>query len=239
MEVLNDLLGYENLKIYQNTQMFSFSLDSVLLANFVRINKNTNKILDIGTANAPIPLILSIRTDADIIAVEIQKEVYELAHKTINYNKLENRIKLINGDINEYANLFQTEMFDIITCNPPFFKVTENVKLNESEYKKIARHEIKLNLEQIIKISKKLLKNNGSLNIVHRPERLIEIITIMKNNNIEPKRIQLIYPKEGECANILLIEGVKDGKSGLKIEPSIIAHNIDGSYTEDVLKNFS
>lgn len=239
MEVLNDLLGYENLKIYQNTQMFSFSLDSVLLANFVRINKNTKNILDIGTGNAPIPLILSTRTDADITAVEIQKEVYELAYKTINYNKLENRIKLINGDIIEYANLCQTEMFDIITCNPPFFKVTENVKLNESEYKKIARHEIKLNLEQIIKISKKLLKNNGSLNIVHRPERLIEIITIMKNNNIEPKRIQLIYPKEGECANILLIEGVKDGKSGLKIEPSIIAHNIDGSYTEDVLKNFS
>lgn len=239
MEVLNDLLGYKNLKIYQDTQMFSFSLDSVLLANFVRINKNVKNILDIGTGNAPIPLILSTKTDVNITAVEIQRDVYDLAYKSICHNKLENRINLINGDINEYASKCQTEMFDIITCNPPFFKVTENVKLNDSEYKKIARHEIKLNIEQIVKISKKLLKNNGSLNIVHRPERLIEIITIMKNNNIEPKRIKLVYPKVGECANILLIEGVKSGKSGLKIEPPIVAHNLDGSYTEDVLKNFS
>lgn len=239
MEVLNDLLNYKNLKIYQNTQMFSFSLDSVLLANFVRINKNIKNILDIGTGNAPIPMILSTKTDANITAIEIQKDVYELAKKSIEYNKLENRINLINGDVNEYASGCQTEMYDIITCNPPFFKVTENVKLNESEYKKIARHEIKLNIEQIIKIGKKLLKNNGSLNIVHRPERLIEIITIMKNNNIEPKRIQLIYPKENECANILLIEGVKSGKPGLKVEPPIIAHNSDGSYTEEVLKLFS
>lgn len=238
MEVLNDLLEYNNLKIYQNTNMFSFSLDSVLLARFVIINKNVKKILDIGTGNAPIPLILSTLTNAKIVAIEIQKDVYDLARKNVIYNHLQDRIDLINGDINEQVKTWNTEMFDIITCNPPFFKVTENVKLNESEYKKIARHEIKLNLEQIIKISKKLLKNNGSLNIVHRPERLIEIITLMKNNGIEPKRIKLIYPKTGENANILLIEGVKMGKSGLKIEPPLIVHNIDGSYTDEVINLF-
>lgn len=238
MEVLNDLLEYNNLKIYQNTNMFSFSLDSVLLARFVIINKNVKKILDIGTGNAPIPLILSTLTNAKIVAIEIQKDVYDLARKNVIYNHLQDRIDLINGDINEQVKTWNTEMFDIITCNPPFFKVTENVKLNESEYKKIARHEIKLTLEQIIKISKKLLKNNGSLNIVHRPERLIEIITLMKNNGIEPKRIKLIYPKTGENANILLIEGVKMGKSGLKIEPPLIVHNIDGSYTDEVINLF-
>lgn len=238
MEVLNDLLEYNNLKIYQNTNMFSFSLDSVLLARFVIINKNVKKILDIGTGNAPIPLILSTLTNAKIVAIEIQKDVYDLAKKNVIYNHLQDRIDLMNGDINEQVKTWNTEMFDIITCNPPFFKVTENVKLNESEYKKIARHEIKLNLEQIIKISKKLLKNNGSLNIVHRPERLIEIITLMKNNGIEPKRIKLVYPKNGENANILLIEGVKMGKSGLKIEPPLIVHNIDGSYTDEVINLF-
>lgn len=239
MEVLNDLLGYKNLKIYQNTQMFSFSLDSVLLANFVRINKNVKRILDIGTGNAPIPLILSLRTNAKITAVEIQKEAYNLASKTINYNNLENRIDLVNIDINQYAKMVETEFFDIITCNPPFFKITENVKMNDSEYKKIARHEIMLNLEQIILIAKKLLKNNGTINLVHRPDRLIEIISVMKQCNIEPKRIKIIYPKKGECANILLIEGVKNGKSGLKIEPPLIAHNNDGSYTDEILKYFS
>ena len=238
MEVLNDLLEYNNLKIYQNTNMFSFSLDSVLLARFVIINKNVKKILDIGTGNAPIPLILSTLTNAKIVAIEIQKDVYDLAKKNVIYNHLQDRIDLMNGDINEQVKTWNTEMFDIITCNPPFFKVTENVKLNESEYKKIARHEIKLTLEQIIKISKKLLKNNGSLNIVHRPERLIEIITLMKNNGIEPKRIKLIYPKNGENANILLIEGVKMGKPGLKIEPPLIVHNVDGSYTDEVINLF-
>lgn len=238
MEVLNDLLEYNNLKIYQNTNMFSFSLDSVLLARFVIINKNVKKILDIGTGNAPIPLILSTLTNAKIVAIEIQKDVYDLAKKNVIYNNLQDRIDLMNGDINEQVKTWNTEMFDIITCNPPFFKVTENVKLNESEYKKIARHEIKLTLEQIIKISKKLLKNNGSLNIVHRPERLIEIITLMKNNGIEPKRIKLIYPKNGENANILLIEGVKMGKPGLKIEPPLIVHNVDGSYTDEVINLF-
>lgn len=239
MEVLNDLLDFNNLKIYQNTEMFCFSLDSVLLANFVKINKKDKKILDIGTGNAPIPLILSTRTDAKITAIEIQKEAYLLAQKSIDYNHLNNQITVLNEDVNEYVKYNDTETFDIITCNPPFFKLTENVKLSDSEYKKVARHELKLTLEQIITISKKLLKNNGSLNIVHRPDRLIEIISLMKQNNIEPKRIQFIYPKEGETSNMLLISGVKMGNPGLKVGPPIIAHNLDGSYSREVVKKFS
>lgn len=239
MEVLNDLLGYKNLKIYQNTQMFSFSLDSVLLANFVSINKKITKILDIGTGNAPIPIILSQRTSASIIGVEIQKDVYSLAIKSINYNKLDNQISIINADINEQYKLWGSEEFDIITCNPPFFKVTENVKLNESVYKRYARHEITLNLEQIFTVARKLLKNNGSINIVHRPERLVEILSIMKKKNIEPKRLRFIYPRINENANMVLIEGVKMGNSGLKIESPLIVHDEMGNYTEDVKCFFS
>lgn len=239
MEVLNDLLGYKNIKIYQNTQMFSFSLDSVLLANFVNINKKVSNILDIGTGNAPIPLILSQKTDAKITGVEIQEDVFSLAMKSIQYNKLQNQITVINDDINNKYKEWNSESFDIITCNPPFFKITENVKLNESVYKRYARHEITLNIEQIFKIARKLLKNNGTINIVHRPDRLVEILSIMKQNNIEPKRLRFIYPRINEFANMVLIEGVKMGKSGLKIEPPLIVHDKDGNYTEDVKCFFS
>lgn len=123
MNVINELLGYKNLNIVQNTQMFSFSLDSVLLPNFITINKNINKILDIGCGNGPIPLILSTMTEAEIIGVEIQPEVASLAKKSIELNKLDKQITIINDDINNIVNIWNTEMFDIITCNPPFLKL--------------------------------------------------------------------------------------------------------------------
>lgn len=237
MEVINYLLGYKDYYIVQNTDMFNFSLDSVLLPNFATINTNVKNILDIGCGNAPIPLILSTKTNANIIGVEIQKEVYELALKSVKINNLESRIKIINGDINEMYDSFETETFDIITCNPPFFKVSDGSNFNDSDYKTIARHEIKLNLDQIFKISKKLLKNNGNIVMVHRPERLVDIIISMKKYNIEPKRIQFVYPKKDRDANILLIEGKKNGRPGIKIEPPIYTHDENGEYSMQV-KNF-
>lgn len=237
MEVINYLLGYKDYYIVQNTDMFNFSLDSVLLPNFATINTNVKNILDIGCGNAPIPLILSTKTNANIIGVEIQKEVYELALKSVRINNLESRIKIINGDINEIYDSFETETFDIITCNPPFFKVSDGSNFNDSDYKTIARHEIKLNLDQIFKISKKLLKNNGNIVMVHRPERLVDIIISMKKYNIEPKRIQFVYPKKDRNANILLIEGKKNGRPGIKIEPPIYTHDENGEYSMQV-KNF-
>ncbi len=238
MEVVNYLLGYKNLKIVQNTDMFNFSLDSVLLPNFVTLNKNTAKILDIGCGNAPIPLILSTKTRAKIIGVEIQKDVYELALKTVKMNDLEKQIEIINDDINNIYTYFETESFDTVVCNPPYFKVATTPNLNTIEYKTIARHEIKLNLEQIINVAKKVLKNNGNIAMVHRPERLSDIITIMRKNNIEPKRIRFVYPKETKEANILLIEGVKNGRPGLKILPPLYSHCENGEYSKQIKKYF-
>ena len=238
MEVTNYLLGYKDKYIVQNTQMFNFSLDSVLLPNFVTLNKNIKNILDIGCGNAPIPLILSTKTNALITGVEIQKEVYDLAVKSVKINNLENQINIINADINELYNKFETESFDVITCNPPFFKVSEQSNLNKSDYKTIARHEVKLNLDDIFKISKKLLKNNGYVAIVHRPERLLDILESMKKYNIEPKKIQFIYPKTNMEANILLVEGKKNGNKGLKILPPIYTHLENGEYTEQIKKYF-
>lgn len=238
MEVTNYLLGYKDKYIVQDTQMFNFSLDSVLLPNFVTLNKNIKNILDIGCGNAPIPLILSTKTNALITGVEIQKDVYSLAVKSVKINNLENQINIINADINELYNKFETESFDVITCNPPFFKVSEQSNLNKSDYKTIARHEVKLNLDDIFKISKKLLKNNGYVAIVHRPERLLDILESMKKYNIEPKKIQFIYPKTNMEANILLVEGKKNGNKGLKILPPIYTHLENGEYTEQIKKYF-
>ena len=238
MEVTNYLLGYKNKYIVQDTQMFNFSLDSVLLPNFVTINKNIKNILDIGCGNAPIPLILSTKTNALITGVEVQKDVYDLALKSVKINNLENQINIINADINEIYNKFETESFDVITCNPPFFKVSEQSNLNKSDYKTIARHEVKLNLDDIFRISKKLLKNNGYVAIVHRPERLLDILNSMQKYNIEPKKIQFIYPKTNMEANILLVEGKKNGNKGLKILPPIYTHLENGEYTEQIKKYF-
>lgn len=239
MEVINYLLGYDNLKIYQNTDMFNFSLDSVLLPNFVSISKKTKRILDIGTGNAVIPIILSTKTSALIDAVEIQKEVYELGKKSIEYNKLEKQINIYNVDIKDFYKNIETDTYDIITCNPPFFKVDEKSNLSDSEYKKIARHEIKLNLEDIMIVSKKLLKNNGILAIVHRTDRLIDIIELMRKYNIEPKKIEFIYPKENTNSNIVLVEGSKNGKPGLKILKPLISHTNDDEYTDELKKYFT
>ena len=238
MEVINYLLGYRDLKIVQNTDMFSFSLDSVLLANFVSLNSGISNVLDIGCGNAPIPLILSCRTDAFITGVEIQKDVFDMAKKGVSINNLSDRINIVNADINDFSRDIESDQFDVITCNPPFFKVSDGSKFNDSSYKVIARHEVCLNLEQLFSISRKLLKNGGVISIVHRPDRLVDIITTMRSNNIEPKRIRFVYPKVGRECNMILVEGAKNGKPGLKILSPLVTHNEDGSYSSEVLSFF-
>lgn len=238
MEVLNDLVGYKDLKIYQNTDWFSFSLDSVLLPNFVTLNKNIETIMDLGCGNAPIPLILSTKTDAKIIGVEIQKDSYELARKSVLYNHLEDRIDLLNTDMKDLKNIYSSDSIDVITCNPPYFKYLETSNLNEDEHKVIARHEKMITLEEIIALARYLLKNNGVLAMVHRTDRLIEIISLFEKYGLEVKKLRFVYPKVNTESNMVLIEGRKNGKVGLKLLPPLYAHNSDGSYTEEVLKMF-
>ncbi len=238
MEKNNYLLGYKNLRVYQDSEMFNFSLDSVLLPNFVTINKNIKNILDIGCGNLPVSLILTTKTDASITAVEIQKDVYDIALKNLELNNKQNQINIINADIRDLYKNFETEYYDVIVCNPPFFKVSKDSHLNKNDYKTIARHEVFLNLDDLFSISKKILKNNGIISIVHRPERLLDIICAMRKYNIMPKKIQFVYPKKDKEANILLIEGTKNGNSGMKILPPLFVHNEDGTYTDEVKKYF-
>ena len=235
-EVVNYLLAYKNMKIIQRKDMFNFSLDTVLLANFCTINKNVKKIVDFGTNNAAIPLILSTRTNKNILGIEIQKEAVELAKKNITLNKLDNQIEIVHADINEYVK--NASKVGLVICNPPFFKVEEESNLNENEFLTIARHEIKIDLERIIKSASVILDNRGRFSMVHRPDRMIEILDLMQKYEIEPKRIRFVYPKVGRESHVLLVEGIYKGKKGLKIEPPLYAHNEDGSYSNEVRRMF-
>ena len=232
MKVINDLLDF-NKKIVQDTDYFNFSLDSVLLVNFCNIRKDY-KIIDICSGNCPIPLMLESKVDNKIYAVEIQKEIYELGKESIKINNLEDKIELLNMDAKELTNKFETDTFDLITCNPPYFKLEEKSIKNDNDIKSNARHELLINLEDIFKISRKLLKNNGKLVMVHRTERLNEIIELSKKYNLEIKRLQFIYPRINEESNMIIIEAHKNGKSGLKVLPPIIVHDQEGNYNKEI-----
>lgn len=235
-EVTNYLLAYNDLQIIQRKDMFNFSLDTVLLADFCTINKDTRVITDFGTNNAAIPLLLSRRTNTHIIGVEIQKEAVDIANKNIKLNGLEEQIKIVHDDIKQYTGT--NKKSQLIVCNPPFFKVDEESNINQSEYLTIARHEVKINLEEIIKSASILLDNKGRLAMVHRPDRMMDLLNTMQKYDIEPKRIRFVYPKIGKESHILLVEGLYKGKKGMKIEPPLYAHNVDGSYSNEIKRMF-
>ena len=238
-KVINDLLNYNGLKIVQCNDYFSFSLDSVLLPNFVTLRPSDKEIIDLGCGNAPVSMILSLKSKANITGVEIQKAVYDLAIESLRINNLESKIKIINDDIKNITKYFPTDSVDVVVSNPPYFKNNETSNINNNRIKAIARHEILISLEDIIEKSKVILKNGGFLAIVHRTDRFMDIISSMRKNNIEPKRVRFVYPKVGCESNLVLVEGVKNGKPGLKVLNPLIVHNIDGTYSDEVMKMFN
>ena len=235
MEVINDILGYKNRKIYQNTNYFSFSLDSVMLANFATIRIRDKKIVDLGCGNGVIPLIMSLRTDKKIIGVELQNELCSLATKSVILNKLEENIEIINQNMKDFCDMRDnSNKFDLIVCNPPYFKVNaEKNYFNLSKEKLIARHEVEINLEDLFSCVRKIISNNGNFAIVHRPERLLEILDLYRKYQIEPKRICFVYENLEKGSNLVLIEGQRNGKRGLKIERPFILYDKFGKYSKE------
>ena len=231
MERLDDVLGYD-LKIYQNSSYFSFSLDSIILANYANIRLRDKNIVDFCTGNGVIPLIVSKRTKNNIVGVEIQEKLAELATKSVEYNKLTDRITIVNEDVNEFSSRHLNE-FDLVLCNPPYFKVEDKSSFNESYEKMIARHEITFNLEDLCKCCKKVLKDNGNLYIVHRSDRLIDIIETLRKHNLEPKRIRFVYENVSKESTLVLVEAQKCGSVGLKVDSPIILYNLDGTETKE------
>jgi len=233
MKQKNRLLDFD-MVIYQNDDWFKFSLDSVLLVNFVTLNLSCKKIIDLASGNAPIPMLLTKRTKAMIDAIELQECVYELGKESILENKLEDRINFIQGDVREIQKYYSSESFDTVLCNPPYFNTKDGGHFNDNEVKMKARHEVTLTLDDVLKSASYLLKNGGNFAMVHRSERFISIIDTLKKYNLEPKKVQFIYPKDGKNSDLFLIEATKNGNSGLKILPSLIVNNDDGSYKEGI-----
>lgn len=234
MIVKNNLLNYKNAYIFQDTEYFKMSLDSLLLSKFVTINLRDKKILDLATGNAPIPMLLTYRTKAKIYGVEIQKAMYNLGRISINENNMKEQISLINDDINNLANVFEPDTFDIITCNPPYFKTNNALFENDNKIKSMARHEKTLSLEDVFKISRYLLKNNGKLAMIHRSERFMEILLLMKKYNFEPKKIRFVYPNKEKDSDLVLIECTLNGKSGVKVMKPLYVYDKKNVYSKEV-----
>lgn len=233
MIVKNDVYDY-GLKIYQDTEKFKFSLDSLLLAEFVDIKKSDGKIVDFCSGNAPIPMILSSKYQKKIIGIEIQKEIYKLGIQSIKENNLDNMIEMINANVLEAPKYIESNSVDVITCNPPFFKVNKTTLVSKDADKAQARHEISISLEEIFKIASNLLKSNGKFYLVHRPERLQEIMKYASDNNFAVKEIKFISSYSEDYAIMVLLKFVKNGQIGTKVSTNII--NRDTKTYKDIFK---
>lgn len=233
-----DELYSNQIKIIQSDNVFSFSLDAVMLADFAEIKKSKKaQIIDLCAGNGAVGLFMSSKTNGKIIEVEIQEKLAEMASRSIQLNNLTDKVEMFNLDLSDAASEFGKERFDNVTVNPPYFINEKASTKNPNEHLAIARHEIKTNLQSVLKSSSELLKNGGKLFMVHRPDRLLDILNEMQTLRLAPKELQFVYPKNGRDANMILISAIKDGKStGLKIKEPIFVYGENGEYTEQVGK---
>ncbi|NEU32525.1 tRNA1(Val) (adenine(37)-N6)-methyltransferase [bacterium LRH843] len=227
-----DYIAGTELQIIQSPDVFSYSIDAILLGRFVRVPIQKGRLLDLCTGNGVIPLLLATRTKGELIGVEIQEKLIQMAKRTIEFNNLQSQIQLISANLNDIPAEIKVGSFDVVTCNPPYFETMSNAELNDNPYFAIARHEIHCSLEDVIRVCSEYVKQKGKVALVHRPERLTDMLTLMRMYRIEPKRIQFIYPKAGKDANMVLVEGIKDGKSGVSCLGPLIIYNERGEYTE-------
>ncbi len=231
-ETLDDL-NLDGIMVIQKRNAFRFGVDAVLLANFARVSKGA-KVIDLCTGTGIIPFILAGKTKADfIMGVEIQEEMAEMAIRSTRYNRLEDRIDFINGDLTDINLLKTLPKVDVVTVNPPY-KLKNTGIINENDKSAIARHEICCNLEDVIIASMTVLKDNGRMFMVHRPERLADIFCLMRKHRMEPKLIRMVCPSKGKAPNIVLVEGQKYGGTFLKWEPHLYVHEENGDYTEEI-----
>ena len=228
-----DDLQRNGLKIIQKTDGFCFGMDAVLLSGFAHV-KRGEKVLDMGTGTGIIPLLLSAKTQGEhFTALEIQKEIAEMAARSVAMNHLEDKIEIVNGDIKEASRIFGGASFDVVTTNPPYMNDAHGLK-NPTEVKAISRHEVLCTLDDVVREGAKVLKSGGRMYMVHRPHHLIEIITAMKQYKLEPKRMCMVHPFKDKEANMVLIEAVKGGGSWLKMEAPIIVYKEPGVYTDEI-----
>ncbi len=219
--------------IIQDPKRFCFGMDAVLLSGFAKAKKG-ERALDLGTGTGIIPILMEAKTEGeDFTALEIQPESADMARRSVLYNHLEEKIKIVTGDIKEASHIFGASSFDVITTNPPYM-IGEHGLNSSSEAKNIARHEILCTLEDLLRESAKLLRPGGRFYMVHRPFRLAEIMSRMVDYKIEPKRMQLVYPYIDKEPNMVLIEGLRGGKSRLTVEKPLIVYKEPGVYMDEI-----
>lgn len=233
-EAIDDL-QLKGLHLIQKKSGFRFGVDAVLLADFANV-KRKHKVIDICTGTGIIPFLLLGKYEPEsIVGLEIQDDMVEMAERSVKLNGVEEKISFVNGDLKDKKLLSELGRFDVLTVNPPY-KLNNAGIVNPDDKLAIARHEVLCNLEDVIAAAKKLLKDNGRMYMVHRPERLIDIFELMRKYNIEPKRVRLVHPNSKKAPNIVLVEGQRDGGAYLKWEPSLFVYNEDGTYSDEINK---
>ena len=232
-ERLDDLQnGY---KLIQDMDDFCFGIDAVLLAWFAGL-KEKDRVLDMGTGNGIVPILLACRNrNVHITGLEIQEKSADLARRSVAYNHLEDDIDIVTGDIKEAASIFGKASFSVVTTNPPYMTGGHGLQ-NSQLSKRIARHEVLCSLEDVISQASEVLEERGRFYMVHRPFRLAEIMSLMVRYHLEPKRMQLVYPYVNKEPNMVLIEGLRGGNARITVEKPLIVYREPGIYTEDILR---
>jgi tRNA1(Val) A37 N6-methylase TrmN6 len=231
-----DRLYSKHISIIQSDQVFSFSLDAVLLADFAQTNKRVKKVVDLCAGNGAIGLFLSEKTAAHIQMIEIQPRLADMARRSVQLNGLQGQIDVINDDLKRAGDYVDKDSVDVVVCNPPYFVNYETSEKNPNRYLAIARHELTTNLAQIIDVAAGLLKMNAKLFMVYRPDRLSDLITNLRAHRLEPKSVQFVRPRSNSDANMVLVAAIKDGKpNGLKVKPDLVTYDGD-DYTPKIKK---
>ncbi len=231
-ETLDDL-QLKDICIIQKREGFRFGIDAVLLANFANVKKK-HKVMDLCTGTGIVPFIIKGKKEPEkIVGLEIQNKFVEMANRSIKINGFNDTMEFLHGDLKDKELLKSIGRFDVVTVNPPY-KLEKSGIVNPNDKYAIARHEVMCNLDNVIEACRIVLKDNGRLYMVHRPERLADIFCIMRKYKIEPKRVQMVHPNTKKPANILLVEGQRDGGAYLKWEPPIYVYNDDGRFSKEI-----
>ena len=234
-----DDLEFKGLKIIQNEKGFCFGIDSVLLSDFAKNIKKDSLVLDLGTGTGIIPILLCGKTELKkIIGVEIQEEVSDMAKRSALLNNLQDKFQVFNENILNLNKIYDNQTFDVIVTNPPYKKKDTGI-INEDERKIISRHEITAKLEDFIKVSKDLLKDKGEFYMVHRPERLVDIFSLLRKYKIEPKELRFVYSNINKPPKLVLVKGIKNSKSFLKVDKNLYIYDDKGNYTNEILKIYN
>lgn len=228
-----DDLGRNGYGIIQHPKKFCFGMDAVLLSAFAKVEEGENAV-DLGTGTGILPILLEAKTKgAHFVGLELQEESADMARRSVLYNKLEEKIEIVCGDMTKATELFGPSSFDVVTSNPPYM-IGGHGLTNPNDSKMIARHEIAMTLEELIRETSRILKPGGRCYFVHRPFRLVEIFSLMHEYKIEPKRMRLVYPYVDKEPNMVLVEGVRGGKPRLSVEKPLVVYESENVYTEEV-----